>query len=140
VKANSPNNRPTIVNCGVTLRRRTQDPSVSVTYFDSNNETPRQIWVWLDGNPFRTMSPAPGSGTDMRMGVRYQAEVSGSLIGKDKVHTFNFSAQDTRGDWAFQYPNGLSMFNGPVVDDNQPPTSWGDLKTFDLLEDRNRYG
>ncbi len=138
VKANIPNNRPTITNGGVSPQKgRTQDPfTFSVTYYDMNNETPRQVWVWLDGKPFRTLSPAPGSGTDMRMGVRYQAEVSGSLIGKDKVHTFNFSAQDSRGDWAFQYPSGLSVFNGPVVDDNQPPTSWGDLKTFDLLEDR----
>jgi len=137
VKANIPNNRPTIVNGGVTPQKgRTQDPfTFSVTYYDTNNETPRQIWVWLDGKPFRTLSPAPGSGTDMRLGVRYQTEVSGSLIGKDKVHNFNFSAQDQRGDWAFLYPSGLSVLNGPVVDDNQAPTSWGDLKTFDLLED-----
>ncbi|MCU0798092.1 MAG: PKD domain-containing protein [Candidatus Thermoplasmatota archaeon] len=138
VKANIPNNRPTITNGGVSPQKgRTQDPfTFSVTYYDMNNETPRQIWVWLDGKPFRTLSPAPGAGSDMRLGVRYQVEVPGSIIGKDKVHNFNFSAQDLRGDWAFQYPNGLSMFNGPVVDDNQAPASWGDLKTFDLLEDR----
>jgi hypothetical protein len=123
ISAYIPNNRPILTDASVMPRRGRSNEmyNFSVTYFDANNHTPEQIWLWKDGSPFRELSPLNGSGQDNTLGVAYGVSVPGSILGKNQAHTMNFSVYDGE-DWARQEPSGLNTFI-VVVDDNLPPSS-----------------
>lgn len=123
ISADIPNNRPILRDASVIPKRgRSNDMfNFSVTYFDANNHTPQQIWLWKDGEPFRELSPLNGSGQDNTLGVEYGVSVPGSILGKNQAHNMNFSVYDGE-DWARQEPSGLGSFI-VVVDDNLPPSS-----------------
>ncbi len=135
-----PNNRPILKNPTVNLERgRSTDIfEFRVEYVDANNETPRQIWVWNDEEPFRELSPISGSGSDHAAGVIYGVDVPGSILGKDAVHTLNFSAFDGK-DWAFHSLDALETFT-VIIDDNLPPSSAvGEVYLVELEEDSPTY-
>ncbi len=140
ITADIPNNRPILRYGGVVPKsgRSNEMFNFSVRYFDVNNQTPEQIWLWKDGSPFRELSPINGSGQDNTLGVDYGISLPGSLIGKDKAHTMNFSAFDGE-DWATQEPTGLGSFV-VVIDDNLPPSSSvGETYLIEMEEDDKTY-
>ncbi len=140
ITADIPNNRPILRNGAVVPKsgRSNEMFNFSVRYFDVNNQTPEQIWLWKDGSPFRELSPINGSGQDNTLGVDYGISLPGSLIGKDKAHTMNFSAYDGE-DWATQEPTGLGSFV-VIIDDNLPPSSSvGDTYLIEMEEDDETY-
>ncbi len=136
VSGNVPNNRPQLLEAMVEpLQGTSSTPSTfSVLYRDANNETPAEISVWLDGEHFRKLSPSDGEGLDHAKGVAYSVDVLGSQIGRDAYHHFNFSATDGR-DWALGVDSGLQLLNGPLIDDNLPPSSTRDSQAVTFKED-----
>ncbi len=137
IEANIPNKRPVLWDSRVEPDRgRTSDIfRFSVTYFDPQNESAKYVELWLDGDFFRELQPVSLESYDYADGVEYYVEVPGSQVGKDQFHTFNISASDGR-DWATGKPNGTRTIQGPIVDDNLPPTSnVGDTLLIELQED-----
>ncbi|MGA1822117.1 MAG: PKD domain-containing protein [Thermoplasmatota archaeon] len=122
ISADIPNNRPTLLDGKVEplLGDSSDLFEFSVTYRDRNNETPKRIELWLDGEFARNLAPLQGQEFDFTKGVRYGVTLSGASIGANVLHEFNFTASDGE-DVALFYSSGMGPFPGPRVDDNQAP-------------------
>ena len=131
-----PNKRPVLIDASASpARGRSSDMfTFSVKYIDYDNGSVQNVYMWKDGEFFRKLSPLyGGSNLDMSTGVVFGVELPGSVLGKDAVHSFNFSANDGI-DRAVDTEEALSTLY-VTVDDNQPPSPYYDIYEVEIKED-----
>ncbi len=90
----------------------------NATYYDDNNDPPRNIYIKIDDFPAAKMTKRDKSDKNYVDGCTYEYTIDGTALGISNYHYYRIFASDKENDALGE--NGLKYL-GPIITNNVPP-------------------